>query len=400
MLFGVVGLNFRTAPIEIREKLSFGNDEICSALGLLRAKEEVLECFILSTCNRVEIYALLRESRLGLFEDFFRDFHKFEGNLSGIIYHKQNLEAVRHLCYVASGLDSMIIGESQIFGQIKDAYAKAQKCGTAGYAFDHLMAQVFSTVKKIRSKTKIGQSNVSVSYSAVKLAKGVFNEIENRCVLILGAGEMGELTVRNLISSGVSNVMVANRTFTRAVELADKFKGTAVMLHEIREYVPKADIVISSIATPDYVIKKTDVEEILKRRNREPLFIVDISVPRSIDPDCTNVEMCHLYNIDDLKAFSNTNLHLRNIESKKAKEIIESKIGDMYSYIQSHDIIPTMISIRTRAEEIRKTCIESMKLAEDQRSGVDSLTKNIVNKVLHHSESKFRDYTNTIRTSR
>ncbi len=401
MLFGVVGLNFRTAPIEIREKLSFSEDDIANALCLLQAKEEVKESMILSTCNRVEIYALLKEPRIAVLRDFIRDFHKFSGDLSEVLYLKTGEEAVKHICVVASGLDSMVLGEPQIFGQVKDAYAKAVECGSVDYVFEHLMQQVFSIVKRVRTKTRIGESSVSVSYAAVKLAQELFSDFRNRRVLILGAGEMGEQTVRNLISQGVGDILVANRTFRKAVELSEKFRGTPVMLHEIGEYLPSVDILISSISSGDFIIRANDLIPFMQSRSDRPLFLVDISVPRSLDHEISSVQGCHLYNIDDLRAVSENSVQKRVSEMQKAMGIIDAKKLEISQYLRSYDIIPTMVSIRTRAEEIRKSGLEktigNLNLSDPDRETIDSLTRSIVNKILHHSETKFREYSSALR---
>ncbi len=397
MLFGVAGLNFRTAPIEIREKLSFRECEIPDALHLLRAKEEVEECLILSTCNRVEIYALLRESRVTVLRDFFRDYHKFQDDLSSIMYSKIGEDAIRHLCMVCCGLDSMVLGESQIFGQVKSAYAKAQECGAVDMVFEHLMQQIFTLVKKVRSKTAIGQSSVSVSYSAVKKARDIFGSIDDKRVLILGAGEMGELTVRNLISQGVRSVFVANRTFQRAVELSEKFRGIPLMLHELEEYMPQVDIIISSIGGAQHILSAQTMSRAMEKRDRQELFLIDISVPRSIDPQVGQLPLCHLCNIDDLKAVSDSGIDQRKMEAAKAKSIIEKKIFDMFSYVRSCEIIPTMISIRLKAEEIRCSALKGLSLSTVQKDALDSVTRSMVNKILHHSEAQFREFSNRIR---
>ena len=401
MLFAVAGLNFKTAPVEVREKLSFSESEIPEALSLLQAKDEVMESMILSTCNRVEIYALLKESRTSLLQDFVRDFHKFSADLSEFLYVKSGEAAVEHLCMVACGLDSMVLGEPQIFGQVKDAYSRAGECGAANHAFEHLMSQVFSVVKKVRSRTKIGESSVSVSYAAVKLAQEIFGTLHNRNVMILGAGDMGEQTVRNLISCGAGNIMVANRTFSRAVELAEKFRGTPLMFHEIWEYLSKTDILISSINSPEYVLSGSDGDKLMKGRGDRPLFLVDISVPRTLDPAISSVCGCHLYNIDDLRAVSESSAESRRCEAQKAAIIIDSKKQEIFKYIRSYDIIPTMVSIRASAEQIRKDGLEKsigeLKLSEEELERVDSLTRSIVNKILHDSEVKFREYSSAVK---
>lgn len=401
MVFCVAGVNYKTAPIEIREKLSFSDEEMKEAFHLLLAKEEVQECVILSTCNRVEIYALLSDDRVNILRDFIRDFHKFNGNLEQILYCKKGESALEHLCVVAAGLDSMVLGEPQIFGQVKDAYTKAVQFNAVSHAFEHLFAQVFGIVKRVRSKTGIGEKNVSVSYAAVKLAQKIFERLDNIKVMILGAGEMGELTVRNLISAGVNEVVVANRTFQKAVELSEKFKGTPIMLHEIKEYMPQSDILISSISVEKFIIKNDQINEIMALRSGKPLFLVDIAVPRSIDPSIKEFDGIHLYNIDDLKAVADSNAEARKREAQRGVEIIGSRIPQIMEYVKSCDFIPTMVSIRNKAEEIRRDgiekVIESMPTLSQERETIELMTKTIVNRILHHSEIKLREYTSNLK---
>lgn len=400
MIFCITGVSFKTAPIEIREALSFRKEEIVKVYQLLLAKEEVLEVVILSTCNRVEIYAIIKDGYTNLLKDFIRDYHKYSMDLEGMIYQKTAGDAVRHLCVVASGLDSMVLGEPQIFGQVKDAYVEAENHGAVKHAFNYLFAQVFSIVKKVRTKTRIGEQNVSVSYAVVKLASDIYKNIDNRRVMILGAGEMGELTVRNLISAGVKDVVVANRTFQRAVELAERFNGTPIMIHEIAEYIAGVDIIISSISVSEYLITPEHLRHIKDGKRSEPVFVVDISVPRSVDPQIVQIQNVHLYNIDDLRAVVDTNSETRRKEAEKGVVIIESKVNGIVEYLRSCDIIPTIISIRTKAEEIRKDSIlktvDELKFTDAEKETIDSMTKSIVNKILYHSEVKLREYSSAI----
>jgi glutamyl-tRNA reductase len=399
MIFCITGVSFKTAPIEIREVLSFHKDMMEKVYLLLLAKEEVQEAVILSTCNRVEIYAIVEDGYTNLLKDFIRDYHKYSMELEGI-YQKTGADAVRHLCVVASGLDSMVLGEPQIFGQVKDAYAEARKCGAVKHAFDYLFTQVFSIVKKVRTKTRIGERNVSVSYAVVKLASDIYKQIDNRRVMILGAGEMGELTVRNLLDAGVKDVVVANRTFQRAVALAERFNGTPIMIHEIAEYIAGVDIIISSIAVSEYLITREHLQHIKDGKRSEPVFVVDISVPRSVDPQIAQIENVHLYNIDDLRAVVDSNSETRRKEAEKGLEIIESKVKGIVEYLRSCDIVPTIISIRTKAEEIRKDSIlktaDELQFTDAEKATIDSMTKSIVNKIMYHSEVKLREYSSAI----
>lgn len=400
MIFCVTGVSFKTAPIEIRESLSFHKDELVKVYQLLLAKEDVLETVILSTCNRVEIYAIIKGEYTNLLKNFIRDYHKYSKNLDEMIYQKTGADAVRHLCIVASGLDSMALGESQIFGQVKDAYAEALSHNAVKHAFDYLFTQVFSIVKKVRTKTRIGERNVSISYVVVKLASEIYKQIDNRQVMILGAGEMGELTVRNLIDAGVKNVIVANRTFQRAVALADRFNGTPIMIHEIAEYIAGVDIIVSSISVNEYLITPGLFEHIRDGKRRDPVFVVDVSVPRSVDPQIDQIQNVFLYNIDDLRAVTESNSESRRKEAQKGIEIIECKVNGIVDYLKSCDIVPTILSIRTKAEEIRKEgilkTIDDLNFTEAEKESIDTMTKSIVNKIMYHSEVKLREYSSAI----
>jgi len=291
----------------------------------------------------------------------------------------------------------MVIGEAQIFGQVKEAYLRAVKNKAVSHALDHLFSQVFSVVKKVRSKTKIGEKNISVSYAAVKLAQSIFDTFTDKRVMILGAGEMGELTVRNLISAGVSGVVVANRTFQKAVEVSERFNGTPIMLHEIWEYFPGTDIIISSITAPGFLIKSSEISSYLNLRKGRPVFLVDISVPRSIDPEVSKLQNVHLYNIDDLRAVVDSNAELRRREAEKGVSIIEKKVCELVECMKSYDILPTLVSIRSKAEEIRRDGLQNLEIPDQQRQMVDLLTKSMINKILQHSEIVLREYSSNLK---
>ena len=396
-----MGINYKTAPINIRERFAFPESDITRALSLLIAKEEIMECVIISTCNRVEIYSIMKDLKTNVLKDFLCEYHKYSGDLDKYLYFKNGEEAVSHLCKVSAGLDSMVIGEPQIFGQVKEAYKMALDCKVTGNTFKGLFSQAFGVVKKVRSKTGIGRSNVSVSHAAVNLAKNIFSDITGKSVLILGAGEMGELTVRALIQDGVTDVLVATRTFQKAVQLAEEFNGTPIMLYEIFEYIPKVDILISSIGAPSYVLTYENMKEIENLRQNKPIFLIDIAVPRSIDPSVSNIEGIHLYNIDDLKAVVESSTELRKKEGEKAEKIINSKAKEIIEYLNSQDILPTILFIRSKAEEIRKQGIDEtinkLHVSDDDKAVIESLTESIVNKILHHTMIKLREYSNNIK---
>jgi len=403
MYFAVMGINYKTAPVDVRERFAFPESDISHALSLLKAKEEIMECIIISTCNRVEIYSLMKELKTNVLKDFLRDYHKFSGDLDKYLYFKKDEEAVTHLCKLSAGLDSMVIGEPQIFGQVKEAYKMALDCKTAGVIFKNIFSQAFSVVKKVRSKTGIGRSNVSVSHAAVTLANNIFTDMGGKSVLILGAGEMGELTVRALINNGVTDVLVATRTFQKAVKLAEEFHGTPIMMYEIFEYIPKVDILISSIGAPNYVLTYDNMKEIKNLRKNKPIFLIDIAVPRSIDPSISDIEGIHLYNIDDLKAVVESSTELRKKEAEKAERIINSKVKEIMEKFNSQDVMPTFLYIRSKAEEIRKQgldeTIDKLHISDEDKAVIESLTESIVNKILHHTMIKLREYSNNIKNN-
>jgi glutamyl-tRNA reductase len=390
----ITGISYKTAAIEIREKLSFQENDLDEAYRLLLARDGIRECVILSTCNRVEIYAILEEDSIDFFKSFMGMYHNYLCDLESKIYCKKGTEALRHICAVASGLDSMVLGEPQIFGQLKDAYAQALKRGAVKYTLAHLFSQIFSIVKKVRNKTAIGEKNVSISYAAVKLAQRIFHDIRGKKVMILGAGEMGKLTVRNLIDAGISEVMVANRTFNKAVEIAQRFGGTAIMLHEIIEYLSKTDILISSVSS--FILSEKMIRDTYSFGKSGPLLMIDIAVPRSIEPRISSLENVFLYNIDDLKSVVEFNSHTRQREAQAAISLIEKKIPSLQAYMNTADLIPTLISIRCKAEEIRKSSVEQiinkLSISDKQRGVIEDMTKEIVKKVLNHSEVKFKEY--------
>jgi len=401
----VLGINHKTAPIEVREKYSFKEEELPEALQTLKNIEEVLECVILSTCNRVELYALtLTEDIEGLL-DFLSGRARSEGQspdqLRTLLYSHLNEKALEHICRVSSGLDSMVVGESQIFGQIKDAYNSALRAGTAGSIFRSLFPQVFSLVKKINSVTNVGRNNVSVSYAAVSLARKTIENLQGKSVMILGAGEMGELTVRNLVGQGVKGVYVSNRTFDKAVKVAETLSGVPIMLYELMEYIPKVDIVISSISAENYVVNLEEALKFQPQRNGKPLIIIDISVPRSIDPRISGLEDIYLYNIDDLKSVVESSLSLRTEEAQKANKLIADKIQKILRQLKADDIEPTIVFLSKAAEDIRRQecnmLMSSLDISEAEKSKIESFSRSLVSQIVHQSIVKMREYVNIMK---
>src|SRR6476646_3953183 len=299
MQLAIVGVSHKTAPVEIRERLAFNSDVLRSALTALMDRQNVREVMILSTCKRVEVMAESPDDRL--IRDFLCEFHQIPpDSVSKHLYSFRNADAIRHVFRVASSLDSMIIGEPQILGQVKEAFRVAADAGTVGMHLSALMSRAFAVAKRIRSETGISQSAVSISYAAVELARKIFGDLTGKTVMIIGASKMGELAAKHLKRNGVSSVLVTNRTFERAVELAQVFEGAALPFEHLTEHMDRADIVISSTGAPHFIITKPMGEQMIHRRKNRPVFFIDIAVPRDIDPTVNEIDNAVLYDIDDL----------------------------------------------------------------------------------------------------
>lgn len=328
----VFGLNHKTAPIEIRERISIAPERLFDALAYLRKYESIEENLILSTCNRVEIYAVTTDLESGLdsMRRFISEFHGVKQNsIERYLYFFNNTSAIRHLFRVVSSLDSMIIGETQIFGQVKQAYFKARECRTIGRIFESLFEGAIKVGKIVRNQTQIGKGAVSISSVSIELAKKIFENLEGIKILIIGTGKVGELAVRNLSSRGASMVLVANRTFQKAQELAGLFGGKAVRFESIFEFIQDVDIVISSTSASHFLIEEQDVLRVMRQRNQRPIFLIDLGLPRNIDPRIGSIDNVYLYNIDDLSRVCDANLKERLCEAKRAEEIIENKVDSI-----------------------------------------------------------------------
>lgn len=322
----VVGLNHVTAPIEIRERFSLPQRELKAALSALREYDSIEEALILSTCNRVEVYAAAKEISPGFesIQDFLSNFFRIvKGDVKGSLYLLNNVEAIRHLFNVVSSLDSMIIGENQILGQVKETYFKAREYNATGKNLNFVFEEAIKTGKRVRTETQIGKGAVSVSSTAIELAKKIFESLEGKKVLIIGAGKVGELAVKNLFGRGIETVLVANRNFERAEELAGQFRGKAIRFESIGNYLEQSDIVISSTSASHFILKEKQVAEIMKKRKNAPLFLIDLGVPRNIEPEVNKIDNVYVYNIDDLARIRQVNIQERLIEAAKAKQIVE-----------------------------------------------------------------------------
>jgi len=387
----VLGLNHTTAPVHIRERVAFPEKEIHAPLRAVRDLPGVRESMILSTCNRVEITAVVEERDGGAaaIRRWVAAHHAVpEGELAPHLYLHAGRGAARHLFRVASSLDSLILGEPQILGQVKDAYQYAREAGTVGGVLDRLLKKALSTAKLVRTETEIARSAVSVSFAAVELAKKIFGDIEGRTAMIVGAGEMGELALRHLVSSGVREVLVCNRTFEKAVELAREFGGSAVRYEDLFDQLVVTDIVISSTGAPHFVIRGEDVKRLMRRRHHRPMFFIDIAVPRDIDPAVNDIDNAYLYNVDDLQAVVDANVAERRREAEKAEGIVEGEVDTFERWLGSLEVVPTIVELRRRVDEMRRAELEKSlaklsHLPEKDRAQVGRLTESLVNKILH-----------------
>ncbi len=394
----LVGLSHKTAPVEIREKLTFPANRQEEALSLLTSTPAVNEAVIVSTCNRTEIYAVTSTEfdGPGAIIDFICDYHDLDRHeLVRYLYISEGESVIRHLFRVVASLDSMVLGEAQILGQVKEAYEHSFLNGGAGRIFNKLFRQSFEVGKRVRTETDIGENAVSISYAAVELAKKVFDSLDGRTILVLGAGKMSELTAKHLVCNGVKKVLVANRTFARALELAEKFDGEAIEYESLFDRMVEADIVISSTAATQYVVTKDKVAASRKGRKGSPLFLIDIAVPRDIDPAVNDLADVYLYDIDDLNGVVSQNLEERMKEAERAEVIVAEEMAEFEHWLESMEVVPTVAAIRAKAEAVRAEELEKAikrlgGLSEKELQTVDALTCAIVNKMLHGPTARLK----------
>ncbi len=387
----IIGLNHKTAPIDIREKLAFPEKEIEKALTEAHSLPSVKETMILSTCNRVEIYAISQEVETSIqqLKDFLSRYHHLTLNLlEKYLYVYTGEQAVKHIFRVASSLDSMVLGEPQILGQIKAAYTLSAETKTSGFILHRLLHRAFSVAKRVRTETQIGDNAVSVSSVAVELAEKIFGNLDQRTVLLIGAGEMSELAARHLLSAGVQKIWVTNRSFDRALSLASEFHGEAIPFEDLYRGLKKVDIVISATDSPHYLIEKERMVKVMKERKQKPLFFIDIADPRDIAPEVGDLENIYLYNLDDLQKVANENRKGREQEAQKAEVIVEEEVAKFVRWYKSLEITPTIIALKKKCEEIRKKELEKLlslypHLSEKERRSLEAMTSAIVNKILH-----------------
>jgi len=395
----VVGLSHNTAPIELRERLNVPEQDLPKPLEMMGESTDLVERMLVATCNRVEVYAVAEGPIEGAVEGItdclatYRNVPKTD--FLDKLYTYTAGEAVRHVFRVASSLDSMVVGEPQILGQVKTAYSIAQAREATGIILNNLLEQAFHVAKRVRSETGIASSAVSVSSAAVELARKIFGDLTGRSVLILGAGEMAELALRHLLDDGVRSVLVANRSYNRAVALARQFHGRAVTFESFRQEMVGADIVISATSAPHVILKKEDMQAIIQQRRHRPIFLIDIADPRDIDPGCNEVDNVYLYNIDNLKSVVESNLKERKREAERAEVIIDREVGVYLTWLRSLDVVPTIVSLRQRVEQIRGTELQKVlgrmgDLTPEQREAITAMSHAMVNKILHQPMTELK----------
>lgn len=398
MKFLVTGLNHRTAPVEVRERLAFNEAKLGGALDELKRCSGLLEGMILSTCNRVEIAVTTDEQTdpEQCVEGFLAQAQHVERAwIAPYLYHHQGSEAIRHLFRVASSLDSMVVGEPQILGQLKTAYAAAKDKGAVSGFLEMVLSRAFNVAKRVRSETEIGQSAVSVSYAAVELAREIFGSLSDRKVLLVGAGKMSELSARHLRRSGVGQIFVTNRTSERAQEMAKVFGGRIVEYDKFVSSLPDVDIVIASSGAPHYILKKDQMRRVIEARRNRPMFLIDIAVPRNIEPAVNELDNVFLYDIDDLQKVVNQNVKGRLQVAEEAEEIIAEEVQRMMLRLREREVAPTIVSLQEQLEQVRAAEVERMRgklgqLTPQQEEAIQALTRGIINKIAHGPISELR----------
>jgi glutamyl-tRNA reductase len=385
----VLGVNHKTASVNIRECFTFSEEQIKKALHHLRDYEEINECVILSTCNRTEMYAVVDD-----LEDGLAAMQQLMGTISSAVPDLENdffvhteEKCIEHLFRVSSSLDSLVIGEGQILSQVKKAYSLASDVGTTSTVLNTLFHRAIAVGKKVRTETRIAHSAVSVSYAAVELAKKFFGDLSKSNVLLLGAGQMGELTARHLVENGVNTVFVSNRKYERAVQLAERFKGIAIPYEDFMKSAIQADIIITSTGAPHYIIRSWDVAHIMPKRQDRPLIIIDIAVPRDVEPEVSAIAGVSLYNIDDLEAVVESNIRLREQEAMLAEDIIAKELDELTIKFRYLTFRPVMARLTDKAEgirqrELKRALAKLPDITQEERKAVESMSKMIVRKLL------------------
>lgn len=384
------GINHKTAPVEIRERLAIASDALPEVTRQLLSAPGMQECMVLSTCNRVEFVTLHEEQEPNLLQFLEDHFAVDARTLHPHMYTYRERDAVQHLFRVASSLDSMIVGEPQILGQVKESFAVAQSVGAVRSSLDKLLRMALVVAKKIRTETQIGSSSVSIASTAVELAKRIFGSLEGKQVLLVGAGKMSELAARHLLQNGAAPILVANRTFERAVNLAQRYGGHPVRFEDLYTHADKADIIITSTGSSEPIFRREQAQKMLQKRRGRPIFFVDIAVPRDVDPGVNRLDGVFLYDIDDLQSVAASHLATRGKEAEKAERIIQLEVDRFQLSLRTLDVVPAIVEMQknfenTRQGETRRMQSKLQSLTPEQKTAVEALTRGLMNKYLHQT---------------
>jgi len=386
----LLGINHNTAPIEVRERLAIPAGRLADATRTLVHQPGIHEGLILSTCNRVELLTMQEDGVTT--PDLPRFLHEYFSvpiaTLTPHLYEFREREAVRHLFRVASSLDSMVVGEPQIRGQVKESYTVAREVGAVQSNLEALLQRTFTVAKKVRNETQIGSSSVSIASVAVDLARKIFGSLTGKTVLLVGAGKMSELAARHLIQQGAAKLLVANRTEARAQRLAEEFNGTVIPFDEIYAQADRADIVITSTGAPQKLFGRSHGQHFRQRRRNRPMFFIDIAVPRDVDPRMNEVEGCFVYDIDDLQQVAQANLADRSREAEAAETIVSREVEKYQQRLQSLDAVPAILALQQQAEDLRQAELKRAQsklaaLTPEQQEAVEALTRSLTAKLLH-----------------
>jgi len=394
----ITGLNHRSAPVEVREQLAFEASALPAAFARLLSIGGVTECLILSTCNRVEVAVAAQDGFdcRPVLEEFLAENRKVERKwLAPYLYHYQEEEAVRHLFRVAAGLDSMVLGEPQILGQLKTAYAAAKAEGALGGWMEQVVTRAFAVAKRVRSETGIGENPVSVSSAAVELAREVFGSLAGKRVMVVGAGKMSELAARHLRRAGVSTIFVTNRTLERALAMSESCGGVVVEYDRFLKVLPEVDILIASSGAPFYILRKDQMRQVLELRRQRPMFLIDIAVPRNIEPAVNELDNVFLYDIDDLERVVEANLGERRRRAEQADRIVAEEVERLMARLRTRELAPTIVSLQEQLEQIRQAEMARFRarlgsLTAQQEAALEALTRGIINKIAHGAIAELR----------
>lgn len=394
----LVGLNHKTAPVEVRERFSFSPEQVTETLNALQAEAALNECALLSTCNRTEFYAVPSQSPeagLSTLARFLNHNAQLkEAEMEGLLYRQNGLGAVNHLFTVSSGLDSLVVGENQILAQVRRAYIQAQEACFTGPVLERLFPWALRVGKKVRSETNIAKGASSVAAAAVELAQKIFGEMSQCNVLLLGAGKMGKKSLKLLTNAGVNEVQIVNRTLQKAEELAEQCGGTAVPFEMLDEALTKVDILIASTGAPHYIVTRERVAKIMRQRRGKPLFLIDIAVPRDIDPACEEVENTYLYNIDDLQGVVDKNLARRHAETQAVLSIVEDATQEFCKELTARKASGAIVTLRSRFDSVRLAELDHFRtkkhVTEEELLLLENFGRRLINKLLHGPSSKLR----------